>query len=104
MNLVGKIFIVLILVMALVWMGLSVAVYAAHKNWKDHVENPTTGLNKQLEEAKARTQQLKDEATRLMEADITQIAVDLSQREVLYQMSLSVAGKLMSTTLLDFLR
>jgi flagellar hook-associated protein 3 FlgL len=45
-----------------------------------------------------------DEATLLQEADIAQIAVDLSRREVLYQMSLSVAGKLMSITLLDFIR
>ena len=44
-----------------------------------------------------------DEATLLQEADIAQIAIDLSRREVLYEMSLSVAGKLMSVTLLDFL-
>ncbi len=45
-----------------------------------------------------------DETTRLQEADIAQLAVDLSRREILYQMSLSVAGKLMSMSLLDFLR
>jgi len=45
----------------------------------------------------------KDETTRLQEADIAQIAIDLSRREVLYQMSLSVAGKLLSATLLDFI-
>lgn len=44
-----------------------------------------------------------DEATLLQQADIAQIAIDLSRRQVLYQMSLSVAGKLMSVTLLDFL-
>ena len=44
-----------------------------------------------------------DEITRMQEADIAQIAIDLSRREVLYQMSLSVVGKLMSTTLLDFI-
>jgi flagellar hook-associated protein 3 FlgL len=44
-----------------------------------------------------------DETTLLQEADIAQIAIDLSRRQVLYQMSLSVAGKLMSVTLLDFL-
>ena len=32
MNLVGKIFIVLIFVMSLFFMGLTVAVYATHKN------------------------------------------------------------------------
>lgn len=44
-----------------------------------------------------------DESTLLQEADIAQIAIDLSKREVLYQMSLSIAGKLMSLSLLDFL-
>ena len=39
-----------------------------------------------------------DEAAVLQEADI-----DLSRREVLYQMSLSVAGRLMSVSLLDFI-
>lgn len=45
-----------------------------------------------------------DEVTRLQEADIAQIAIDLSRREVLYQMSLAVAAKLISMSLLDFLR
>ena len=45
-----------------------------------------------------------DEATLLQEADIAQIAIDLSKREVLYQLSLSIAGKLMSVSLLDFIR
>ncbi|MBL7188333.1 MAG: flagellar hook-associated protein FlgL [Phycisphaerae bacterium] len=45
-----------------------------------------------------------DETTRLLEADIAQIAIDLSRREVLYQMSLSIAAKVMSVSLLDFLR
>jgi len=45
-----------------------------------------------------------DETTRLQEADIAQIAIDLSRREVLYQMSLAIAGKLMSVSLLDFIR
>ncbi len=44
-----------------------------------------------------------DEATILQEADIAQVAIDISQREVLYQMSLSVAAKLMSMSLLDFI-
>ena len=44
-----------------------------------------------------------DETTRLQQADVSQIAIDLSRREVLYQMSLSVAGRLLSTSLLDFI-
>jgi flagellin-like hook-associated protein FlgL len=44
-----------------------------------------------------------DETTRLQEADIAQVAIDISRREVLYEMSLSVAARLMSMSLLDFL-
>ena len=44
-----------------------------------------------------------DEATRLQQADIAQVAIDLSRREVLYQMSLSITAKLMSLSLLNFL-
>lgn len=45
----------------------------------------------------------KEEATSLEEADIAQIAVDIARRETLYQMSLSIAGKLLSVSLLDYL-
>jgi flagellar hook-associated protein 3 FlgL len=45
-----------------------------------------------------------DEVTQLEQADIAQIAVDLSRHQMLYQMSLSVAGKLMSMSLLDFIQ
>ncbi len=44
-----------------------------------------------------------DEVTRIEQADIAQLAIDLARREVLYQMSLSVAGKLLSTSLLDYI-
>ena len=53
---------------------------------------------------KNRKYNAEDEATRLQEADIAQIVIDLSRQEVLYQMSLAVAAKLMSMSLLDFLR
>lgn len=44
-----------------------------------------------------------DQATVIQQADVAQIAIDLSRREILYQMSLSIAGRLMSVSLLDFL-
>ena len=34
MNLIGKIFVVLIFVMSLVFMSFAVAVYGTHQNWK----------------------------------------------------------------------
>jgi len=44
-----------------------------------------------------------DETSRLKDADIAQIAIDLSRREVLYEFSLSVAGKLLSLSLFNYL-
>jgi flagellar hook-associated protein 3 FlgL len=58
------------------------------------------GLKENLEDIKVNSE---DELTRLQEADIAQIALDLSRREVLYQLSLSVAAKIMSMSLLDFI-
>ncbi len=57
-------------------------------------------LRDSLENVKFNTE---DETSRVQEVDIAQVAIDLSRHEVLYQMSLSVAGKLMSLSLLDFL-
>lgn len=42
MNLIGKIFTVLIFVMSLVFMAFSVAVYATHKNWKEQAQTLTS--------------------------------------------------------------
>jgi hypothetical protein len=64
MNLLGKIFVVLIVVMSLVFMTLALAVYATHKNWKDIVEGPT-GLKTQLTTAQAELQQKVDDYNRL---------------------------------------
>jgi hypothetical protein len=71
MNLVGKIFIVLIFVMSLVFMSLSLMVYATHKNWRDVVVNPQKtadkdlGLQFQLDAAQNEKKQLDDEKASL---------------------------------------
>jgi flagellar hook-associated protein 3 FlgL len=57
-------------------------------------------LKNNLENIKFDTE---EEATVLQEADIAQIAIDLSRREALYQLSLETAGRLMSVSLLDFI-
>lgn len=59
------------------------------------------GLRNSAENMKFGTQ---DETMMLQEADIAQIAIDISRQEILYRMSLSVAGSLMSLSLLDFIR
>jgi len=46
---------------------------------------------------------VEDQTSRLQDADIAQIAIELSRRSVLYEMSLTIAGRLMSTSLLDYI-
>lgn len=58
MTLVGKILILLILIMSLVFMSFTVMVYSTHRNWKDLVENPQSGLRAQLTKKQAEVQQL----------------------------------------------
>jgi len=71
MNLVGKIFTVLILVMSLVFASFAVAVYATHKSWKKAVTNPNPlpgeqlGLREQLEQQKTRREELEDQKLNL---------------------------------------
>lgn len=60
MNLVGKIFIVLIFVLSILFMGFAVAVYAAHTNWRDFVKDPDNGLETQLKNEKVARDQLAD--------------------------------------------
>ena len=43
MNLVGKIFTMLILVMSILFMAFAVAVYHTHRNWKESGEKTTPG-------------------------------------------------------------
>lgn len=71
MNFVGKIFVLLILVMSLVFMSFSIAIYSTHKNWRDVVMNPQAradmplGLKPQLDQARVQNQQLKDQLDKL---------------------------------------
>jgi hypothetical protein len=67
MNLVGKIFIVVLLVMGVVYMAFAMAVYATHKNWREAVFNEQAtpdkplGLAKQLKDLQDKNRQLTDE-------------------------------------------
>ncbi len=65
MNLVGKIFIVLILVMSVFFMALAMAVYAAHKNWREALVAPEVGLLAKYDKAKAEIKTLTDEAAKV---------------------------------------
>ena len=70
MNLVGKIFTVLIFVMSLLFMGVAVTVYATHTNWREAVVGSNEpgkpkGLQPRLKEARTRNEELKDQKARL---------------------------------------
>lgn len=58
MNLLGKIFIVLILVMSVLFMGFAMAVYAFHENWRDQAINK---LQPELKKAQAENKDLADQ-------------------------------------------
>jgi flagellin-like hook-associated protein FlgL len=45
-----------------------------------------------------------DQTTTIQQADIAQLSIDIARHQTLYQMSLAVAGKLMSMSLLDFIQ
>jgi hypothetical protein len=69
MNWLGKVFVVLILIMSLVFMGLAMAVYATHKNWKQVIEGApgSPGLRTRLDQAQQENQQLIAERNRKVE-------------------------------------
>ena len=57
MNWLGKIFVILIFIMSIVFMTLALAVYATHKNWKDEADT----LQTRLRNAQAEYDRLKGE-------------------------------------------
>ncbi|MEN6457994.1 MAG: hypothetical protein ABFC63_03625 [Thermoguttaceae bacterium] len=81
MNLVGKIFVVLIFVMSLVFMAFAMAVYATHRNWREEVTRPRgagkePGLQVQLTEARAENANLKDR----LESSSKQLAFEKNEK------------------------
>jgi flagellar hook-associated protein 3 FlgL len=48
--------------------------------------------------------QAQQQADSIGQADIAQVAIDLSRRQTLYEMSINVAGRLFSLSLLDFIK
>jgi hypothetical protein len=77
MNWLGKVFVVVILIMSLVFMSLSMAVYAMHKNWKQAADN----LNTQLTQLKTEKASL-ESAHRLRVEDLERGATAATQRAV----------------------
>jgi hypothetical protein len=93
MNWLGKVFVVVILIMSVVFMSLSMAVYAMHKNWKTEAERLSASLT-QLKAEKAqletthnqRVQELEREATaekqRAVALETEKVALDTSNKQL----------------------
>lgn len=73
MNLVGKIFIVLIFVMSILFMGFVVAVYATHTNWRNLVMAPETGLEAQLKNKQLELERLTSQMTKTEQELATEV-------------------------------
>lgn len=59
-----------------------------------------TNLRDSIDEMKVNTD---DDISRMYDADVTQVAIDLARYSVLYEMSLNVASKMFNMSLLDFI-
>lgn len=102
MTLLGKILTVLIFIMSIVFMSLSLMVFATHKNWKNIVSNTTpgqtAGLVQQLEKKTSEVENLNNQLGRLkdqyaseqvartyalsaLSTKLTQLEQQLQQRE-----------------------
>jgi hypothetical protein len=77
MNWLGKVFVVVILLMSVMFMTLSMAVYAMHKNWKQTADN----LNTQLTQLKAEKANLESAHRQRLE-DLEREATAATQRAV----------------------
>ncbi len=117
MNLLGKIFTGVILIASCMFLMLAVAVFAAHKNWKEVVTNPENGLTSQLAAAKQVNIDLRAEMVRLkqalqieraarvgalaaLESKLVQVQQQLDQKEIdlaTRTSALSVANDTMQT-------
>jgi hypothetical protein len=100
MNLLGKIFVIIILVLSVVFMALAMMVYATHKNWQEVVEGPR-GLQEQLSQATADYSQLQNQYNRLesqlkaeAEAALQQVRKLESERVALVERNAAIQTEL----------
>ncbi len=78
MNLVGKIFVVLIFVMSLVFMAFSIAVYATHRNWRDVVLGKATAASQQEKDGLKLTLQNEENRFKDMQASRLRLETELN--------------------------
>jgi len=118
MNLVGKIFVVCVFTMSLVWMAFTLMVRATHKNWKDEIERTAVktpgqqlGLKLQLknttDERNRYRAQLEDAKARLADVNaatsqaLAQLQTSLTARQQELDQSVAQNQALSTKSLAD---
>ncbi len=107
MNLVGKIFVVLVFVMSAVFVTMAMMVFVTHRNWKDMVENVDAsaslngelGLRQQLKDMEVKSDKLaeeKDELQRVLEIELARKRQALAALETELHERLKEVAKLQS--------
>ena len=97
MNLLGKVFVVLILVLSIVFMTLAMAMYATHKNWREIAQTRQT----EVQQAQAEYDQLKtqynrreNELTSELEASSQQVRKLEAERVALNERNAGIQSEL----------
>ena len=88
MNLVGKIFVVLILIASTVFMTLGLMVFATHQNWRMAIINPTSGYQEQLKAGYKKAADLNADIERL---NNLRIAANAAHRQELAKAETAIA-------------
>lgn len=97
MNLLGKVFVVLILVLSIVFMTLAMAMYATHKNWREIAQDRQT----QVQQTQAEYDQLKtqynrreSELTNELESSVQQVRKLETERVALVERNSGIQSEL----------
>ena len=97
MTLIGKILVLLIVIMCIVFMGLAMTAYSTHKNWREQAQS----LSKKLAESRAQLSQSEDAFNRMesklsgdLEAIQQQIRKLESERTMLVDRNVGIQAEL----------
>src|SRR3990172_8504261 len=97
MNLLGKIFTFIILVMRILFMGMAIMVYATHKNWRDIAQATSNQLQQRTAEydrLKSEYNRLDDQLTAELESAQQQVRKLESERVALVETNTTIQSEL----------
>jgi peptidoglycan hydrolase CwlO-like protein len=97
MNLLGKIFTFVILVMSILFMGMAIMVYATHKNWRDIAQTTSNQLQQrttEYDQLKSEYNRLENELTAEFESAQQQVRKLESERGSLVERNTTIQSEL----------